>query len=131
MIREMRDDDLPAVKALMQSIPGFWRDAWTDEMLIKARSSAGDLALVAEDGGRIVGFVFCHDFGFRAYLSELAVAQNMRGQGIGKALLGQVEDTLHTRGCELIIADVWHSGAEFYRRLGWTQPDVTLLRKTL
>ncbi|MCX6377565.1 MAG: GNAT family N-acetyltransferase [Armatimonadetes bacterium] len=131
MIREMTEGDLPAVKALMQSIPGFWHEAWNDGTLSRALASAGDLALVYEEDGRIGGMVFCHDVGFRAYLSELAVAEEMRGMGIARKLLARVEEILRERGCEMIIADVWRSAESFYRELGWTQPDVTLLRKGL
>jgi ribosomal protein S18 acetylase RimI-like enzyme len=127
----MTESDLPAAKALMQSIPGFWHEVWDDETLSKALASAGDLALVYEEDGRIVGMVFCHDVGFRAYLSELAVAEEMRGRGIARKLLTRVEEILRERGCETIIADVWHTAESFYRGLGWTQPDVTLLRKGL
>ena len=131
MIREMTESALPAVKALMQSIPGFWHEAWDDGTLSRALASAGDLALVYEEGGRIVGMVFCHNVGFRAYLSELAVAEEMRGRGIAGKLLARVEEILRERRCEMIIADVWHSAESFYRELGWTEPDVTLLRKGL
>lgn len=131
MVREMTESDMPAVKALMQSIPGFWHEAWNDGTLSKALASAGGLALVHEEDGRIVGIVFCHDLGFRAYLSELAVAEEMRGRGIARKLLARVEEILRERGCEMIIADVWHSAESFYREVGWTQPDVTLLRKGL
>ena len=131
MIRNMMPDDLAAVKALMQSIPGFWHEEWTDPTLERALAHAGELAQIYEADGAIAGVLFCHDFGFRAYLSELAVAENMRGRGIAKSLLDRVENILRARGCKLIIADVWHSAEEFYRKLGWTEPDVTLLRKEL
>ena len=131
MIRGMTRDDLACVKALMQSIPGFWHDAWNDGTPAKALASAGDLAFVYETDGEIVGFIFAHDLGFRAYLSELAVAEKARGEGVGRALLEHVEQILRERGCELIVADVWKSAEAFYRGLGWTQPDVILLRKGL
>jgi len=131
MIRKTAEEDLPSIKALMQSIPGFWHEAWTDEALEKALAAAGDMALVYEADGQIVGFTFCHDLGFRAYVSELAVADDMRGRGIGKQLLEEVERILKERGCELIIVDAWKSALPFYKALGWTEPDVVLLRKQL
>jgi len=36
MIRKMRIEDLPFVKSLMQSIPKFWHEVWTDETLERA-----------------------------------------------------------------------------------------------
>ena len=57
--------------------------------------------------------MFCYDLGFRAYLGELAVADNVRGRGIGSCLLEHVERILRGRRCELIISDVWKSAESF------------------
>jgi ribosomal protein S18 acetylase RimI-like enzyme len=127
----MTEEDLPSVRSLMESIHGFWHDAWDDETLAKALESAGELALVFEDDGRILGVVFAHDLGFRAYLSELAVREDARGLGVGRRLLEHVEGILKQRRCELILADVWRSAEPCYRKLGWSDPDVVLLRKKL
>ena len=115
----------------MQSIPGFWDKAWREDVLQLALRSASGLALVAEQEGKIVGFVCAHDVGFRGYLSELAVSATVRGQGIGAELLGAVEAALSRRGCTVLLSDVWRDAEGFYRHLGWSQPDVVLLRKKL
>src|SRR5262245_21285927 len=93
--------------------------------------SAGELALVWEEGDAIAGFVCTHDFGFRAYLSELIVARSARGRGIGRRLVERVQAELARRGRRVLIADVWHSAEPFYRSLGWQPPDVVLLRRAL
>ena len=79
----------------------------------------------------MLGFVCAHDLGFRAYLSELIVAPNARHKGIGHRLVEHIENTLRTRGCPVLISDVWRSAEGFYRPLGWSEPDVTLLCKRL
>ena len=127
----MTHDDLPKVKSLMQSLPGLWHDVWDDENLESAFDSAGDLALVYENDGRIAGFVLCHDVGFRAYLSTLAVAEDMQKQGIGSGLLHRAESILKKRGRELIISDVWIDAESFYKKQGWARPQSILLRKWL
>lgn len=129
MIRRMRKEDLSSVKLLMQSIPDLWHEAWNDETLERAFSASADLSLVCEIEGQVVAFVFCYDLGFRAYLGELAVSEKMRGRGIGMELLQHIEHLLRERGCELIISDVWRSAEPFYRKLGWLEPQATLLRK--
>ena len=131
MIREANIDDIPVIQSLMQSIPGFWDKAWREDVLQLALRSASGLALVAEQEGKIVGFVCAHDVGFRGYLSELAVSATVRGQGIGAELLGAVEAALSRRGCAVLLSDVWRDAEGFYRHLGWSQPDVVLLRKKL
>ena len=131
VIRNMLRVDLPTVKLLMQSIPGFWHEGWDDMTLDSALAASGDLAFVYEIEGRVVGIALAHDLGFRAYLSELAVAEEMHGQGIGMRLLEHIEEILRKRGRAVIISDVWRSAEQFYRNLGWSEPDVKLLRKIL
>jgi ribosomal protein S18 acetylase RimI-like enzyme len=131
VIREARHEDLPAIRRLMEAEPGFWQRDWSDATLAKGIETAGDLALVWEDDTAIAGFVCAHDLGFRAYLSELVVAQGARGRGIGRDLVERIQAELARRGCRILIADVWHDAEPFYRSLGWEPPDVVLLRRKL
>jgi len=43
----------------------------------------------------------------------------------------QVEQELTERNCAVLISDVWKNAEGFYRALGWTSPDVVLLRQRL
>ena len=131
MIREMRKEDLPDVKLLMQSIPYFWHECWTDETLEKAFSVSGALIFIYELRKQIVGCIFAYDFGFRAYIAELAVSEQVRNCGIAKSLLEHVNSILKERKCELIIADVWETAESFYKKLGWENPKAVLIRKRL
>ena len=131
MIRQATSKDLLAIRRLMEAEPGFWQDDWSDATLAKGIETAGDLALVWSDDTVVVGFACAHDLGFRAYLSELVVAQEARGRGIGKKLIERIQDVLTLRGCRILIGDVWHDAEPFYRSLGWEPPDVVLLRRKL
>jgi GNAT superfamily N-acetyltransferase len=131
VIRQATGKDLPAIRRLMEAEPGFWQDHWSDATLEKGIETAGDLALVWVDDASIAGFACAHDFGFRAYLSELIVAQGARGRGIGKKLIERIQDVLALRGCRILIGDVWHDAEPFYRSLGWERPNVVLLRRKL
>ena len=115
----------------MESEPGFWQPGWSNATLVKAIDAAKGLALVWQSESRILGFVCAHDLGFRGYLSELVVAREARHQGIGRKLVGAVEERLAGRGHTTLIADVWHRAVPFYRSLGWSAPDVVLLRQKL
>jgi ribosomal protein S18 acetylase RimI-like enzyme len=127
----LRREDLPFVKSLMQSIPHFWHEVWTDETLERSFGASEDLAFVYELDHRIAGCIFGYDLGFRAYVGGLAVSEGVRSRGIGKDLLQYLENVLKERRCELIIADVWKSAEPFYRKLGWGEPRAVLLRKRL
>jgi len=131
MIRQATPGDIPGVKSLMQSEPGFWKKDAPSKALEIELASAKGLAVVWEEGGEILGFACAHDFGFRAYLSELIVAKGARGRGIGRGLVEYIQDELRSRGCPVLISDAWKDAEGFYRSLGWSEPDVVLLRKRL
>ena len=119
------------IKMLMNGEPGFWQETWREDVLNYSIESAQGLAFVYVADKEIVGFICGHDLGFRAYLSELIVAKKYKGQGIGKRLVKQLESALVARGCKVLVADVWKDARGFYESLGWTSPNVILLRKQL
>jgi len=129
MIRRAMPDDVPEIRLLMESVPGFWQSHWSNSTV--GLAIAGGLAFVFEEDSRILGFVCAHDLGFRAYLSELVVAPKTRNQGIGRALVQRVEQELSVRGQAVLIADVWRDAIPFYAALGWEAPEAVLLRKRL
>jgi ribosomal protein S18 acetylase RimI-like enzyme len=131
MIRAATESDIPDTKSVMKSVPGLWHQDWRKDTLERAIRAADGLAFVWVDGGQILGFACAHDLGFRGYLSALVVAEEARGRGIGRQLVRHVERELAARGCALLISDVWKDAEGFYRALGWTSPDVILLRHTL
>ena len=93
--------------------------------------SASGLAFIWEESNQVLGFICAHDLGFRAYLSEFIVDKSGRNRKIGKMLLKHVEHELINRGSNVLIADVWKDAEGFYKSLGWSEPDVILLRKKL
>jgi len=84
-------------------------------------------AVIAEWEGRPAGFaLFFHNFStFRGkpgiYLEDLFVLPELRGKGIGRALLAYLAKLTHDRGCarlEWAVLD-WNAPAiGFYRALG-------------
>lgn len=131
MIRPASKLDLTDIRRLMQSEPGFWQESWRENILDHALESAGGLAFVWEAGGRILGFVCAHDAAFHGYLSALTVLPSVRRQGIGRQLVHRVEEELRSRGCTVLISDVWRGAEAFYRSIGWSEPEARLLRKNL
>ena len=131
MIRNANNSDIPAIKKLMKSEPGFWEDSLRENAIDIGIELSRDLAFVWEENEKIFGFASAHDMGFRAYLSELIVSPERRKSGIGMALVQKVEKTLTQKGCKVLIADVWKDSVGFYRSIGFSEPDVKLLRKRL
>jgi len=130
-IRSAEADDEMAIKQLLCSLPGVWQKEWRDSAVSVALKSAGDLALVAIVNKEITGFVCFHDVGFRAYLSEMAIAEKYQKSGIGSLLLKKAENILSKNGCKLIVADAYPLAEEFYRKNGWVKPNATLLAKRI
>lgn len=131
MVRQALETDVPGIRALMESVPGFWHPEWRPDVLERAIDSANGLTFVSEEAGQIIGFACAHDVGFLGYLSSLVVAEAARGRGIGAALVRRVEHALAARGCAVLIGDVWKDALGFYQALGWSAPDVVLLRQRL
>ena len=98
MVRPATNNDIPNIKKLMQSEPGFWQDSWREDILSRALDSAGGLAFVWGEGGRILGFVCAHDVAFRGYLSEPIVTGPVRRQGIGRQLVHRIGKELRASG---------------------------------
>ena len=130
-IRSAEPDDETAIKKLLCSLPGVWQKEWRNSAVSKALKSAGELALVAIVNKKIIGFVCFHDVGFRAYLSEMAIAEKYQKSGIGSLLLNRVENILSSKGCKLVIADAYPPAEEFYKKNGWVKPNAVLLAKRI
>ena len=115
----------------MKSVKGFWDESWRKDVIETGIKSSNGLSFVYEEKGEILGFICAHDLGFRGYLSELIVSPKVQKRGIGKKLLHKVEKEFKRRGCKIIISDIWKNSVSFYEKLGWSKPDVILLRKRL
>jgi len=94
-----------------------------------AVSQPGCDVFVAESGDAIVGFIVVHWVPFpmlagtEAYISDLIVAAELRGGGIGRKLVDAVEEAARDRGCvrlmlnNRIAAQSFQRG--FYPKLGY------------
>jgi len=77
------------------------RKAWSRENRLKD----GFEVFVAEDEGRLVGFIVFkmeRDYG---YIDNIVVSKEKQGKGAGRALVAYVEDIAKSKGCYLIKTD--------------------------
>lgn len=92
--------------------------------------------LVAELGGRVVGYVYAGVFNARRAARHCAttsiyIANDCHGCGVGKALYAALEERLRRMGIINLIASItWtdtpdeyltHNSPEFHRHMGFTQ----------
>ncbi len=150
-IRLYRDADDDAVKALIvglqaherqfeprMSAPEDIQDTYFAYIRSRCAKETGEI-LVAETGGDIVGFVCVlarvvaddidEDRYEYAYVSDLVVAPDHRGAGVGSALLAEAETFARAHGAKWLRIGVLagNEGAiKLYRRAGFVDRAVQL-----
>ena len=108
---------------------GSWMSVETCSIHLNALLLEGGLPVVAELGGRIVGeaeaFFSEEPLGGRtrkiAHLDVIEVHPDFRGRGIGRALLGFVENAAREREAEFITTQPDKDAVGFYRKLGFDE----------
>jgi len=128
--------DYPAALALWQTAgPGIHvGPSDTPAELARKLQRDPDLCLVAEADERLVGTVLGGFDGRRGMVYHLAVAADWRGQGIGAALMDELELRLAARGCRKAYLMVAAENAEvtaFYEQRGLRVMDVVPMGKEL
>jgi ribosomal protein S18 acetylase RimI-like enzyme len=133
-VREATAEDWPAVAALLAELgrpPALGTPEEEDlRRVFLAYLERDDVvALVAEDGDRVVGFC---DLELRtrlnfaepqAWIPDLVVAEDARSRGAGRALLERAEEISRERGAwgMSLESATWRERAHaFYEREGWT-----------
>ena len=97
--------------------------------------------LIAEDGGKAVGWAFAHDQNaelfvvaperHHGFLAELYVAPEARGKGLGRALIEGCEAWARTRGHKLLQVGVLARNGRAirsYEGAGYTAYGITMRR---
>jgi GNAT superfamily N-acetyltransferase len=106
-----------------------WDEAWTD----LSETIKSGLALLAEDDGTPVGFLFCilGDRGRKtAHVTDFYVRPGARNKGVGKDLLAAVIEPARTAGLDHVSLEVLVGNADarrLYERLGFAPVDVFMV----
>lgn len=127
-IRPLREADVAACASIVLAVP-LWRPygVATDDA---ARAVFADvlagmcLGLVAEDAGRIVGYVLFAlrgTFFHSGYVRSVAVAPDAQHQGVGGRLMDAAEAAILGHGPNVfLLVSSWNTGAQrFYERRGY------------
>lgn len=128
--------DAAALARLLTPL-GYPVDAAQVERLWSPWTAEGNVALVAEEGGSILGVVTLH----RMYvlhrpkpvgrITALAVSPTAQGRGIGRRLIDAARTTLAAAGCGLIEVTSHARRAEahaFYEHLGFQRTSFRFAR---
>jgi ribosomal protein S18 acetylase RimI-like enzyme len=106
-----------------------WEEAWDD----LSKTIEEGVALIAEEDGRAVGFVFCvlGDRGRKtAHVTDIYVRPEARDRGVGRALLAELVEPTRGAGLGHVSLEVLVHNADarrLYDRLGFVPVDVFMV----
>jgi GNAT superfamily N-acetyltransferase len=92
---------------------------------------------VAENQGRILGFIYFYpqaDFQtseVQGYIADFGVDRDQEGQGVGQALLAEVESWCMSRGYRILALDVFAmnmAARAYYARRGFQEQTLKLVK---
>lgn len=126
-VRAATAADVPELARLLAAL-GYATDGAVLERRLRAFEAAGETALVADGGERLLGAVtihvtpVLHRAGPVGRLTALVVDDAARGRGVGRALVRAAEGLLTARGCVLmeVTSNRRRTDAHaFYERVGF------------
>ena len=122
VVREMKPADVDAVMKLERRI---FSTPWTaDVFRYELRRKRSAIYLVAEAGGRMLGYLGAAQMGAEVHVANIAVEPGQRRHGVGSALLLECVARGTARGARWLALEVreTNDGArEFYRRFGFNE----------
>jgi GNAT superfamily N-acetyltransferase len=141
VIRQAKVDDARELALLLREIGWFKTfnqgeiDALAEQVKARLEQCLIDdshLVLVAENAdGKIAAYISAHWLpylfmsGPEGYVSELFVSADARGHGVGRLLLGTIEQEARARGCQrLSLTNLRNRESyqrQFYSKAGWRE----------
>ncbi len=137
IIRTMTIADYGRVYALWRSCRGMGLNDIDDSKEGIARYLRRNPAttFVAEEEGEIVGVIMAGHDGRRGYIYHTAVREDMRGRGIGRALVTEALNALKDEGISKIALVAFgknQEGNAFWEKMGFSQrEDLTYRNRSL
>jgi ribosomal-protein-alanine N-acetyltransferase len=118
-IRPMTRADLPAVVAIERDVQ---RPGWSEAVFRDELGRADRTYLVAEVDGAVVGYAGVLQVLDEGHVSNVAVARDRQGRGVGRLLLLALHQEARARGIRALTLEV-RAGNEpakaLYRRFGY------------
>lgn len=121
-LRDMTPDDYDSAYALWASCGLHLGESDSREGIARLLAHNPGLCFIAVVDGKIVGNVLGTYDGRRGWVHHLAVAEEYRERGIGRALMLRLEQEFRNRGviqANLFVTDDNLAVIAFYEKLGW------------
>jgi predicted N-acetyltransferase YhbS len=114
-VRRLDERDIDAAIALTNL--ENWGYTRADFLRLLALSPQG--CFVAETSGRVVGVLTTTSYGGLAFLGAVIVSPELRGKGVGKAMMETTLDHLRSTGVRTVRLNAYLNAIPFYERLGF------------
>src|SRR5919112_84938 len=130
-VREFHEDDLDQVVRVWEESRSPDRPAVYGLSEVLGAVRDGGTAVVVTVGEVVVGVVVARVFGDRGWIVLLALADDWRGQGLGSAMLTELETRLMTRGVHRLSALLveGQTGTRAFRDSGYEIRDLTYFER--
>jgi ribosomal-protein-alanine acetyltransferase len=103
-LRPATPADAPALAALEAALFGV--DAWSEAAVLGELDGPGREAVVAVDGGEVVGYAITLRSGDLADLQRIAVRPDHQRRGLARRLLEEVLDQTRDEGADRMLLEV-------------------------
>ncbi|TLZ67865.1 MAG: GNAT family N-acetyltransferase [Methanobacteriota archaeon] len=114
-VRKLEERDVAAAIALTDL--ENWGYTRADFLRLLSLSPEG--CFVAELNGRVVGVLTTTSYGGLAFLGAVIVSPELRGKGVGKAMMLVALDHLRSTGVRTVRLNAYLNAIPFYERLGF------------
>lgn len=151
IIRPYQDKDIHTVQDLIAEVQNhersldplrtageLIRESQLARILRPVQEGTG-MVLVAETGGRVVGYIAAHkqidemDAYERVYVADLGVNKAYRGKGIGTLLITEVErqakEVFHVQYLRIGVLSPNIDAYRLYKRLGFQDQEIEMQKK--
>lgn len=121
-IREFQLKDTNQVITLVKETCLYHKPWDNRKNYAKKKKFSPDLMLVAEENGKIIGFVMAHYDGWFSYMGHLAVSKEHQGKGIGSILADEMERRMKKKGAKniyILAALKNKKSIEFFKKRGY------------
>jgi predicted N-acetyltransferase YhbS len=119
----------PAVAGDISQMSGVLQRAGlssgSPDLLAFTLASPGTQMFVASDGDGVVGVACGVCFGRTGWIGNVAVEDDVRGQGLGRALSQTAVDFVREAGAQTVLLTATKLGQPIYERLGFTDEGVS------